>query len=384
MSALRVIEIVASIDQEASGPSYSVPRLSRALADIGLDVQLMTIGDAADGVQEPRFQDIRFRNDFRGVPLAGYSRASGAMKRTLRANAKTADIVHSHGLWLMPNLYAGSAARAGAKPHVVSPRGTFSAVALKRSPAKKALFLMLGQRRALHQAAGLHATSEQEYADIRAYGLRQPIAVIPNGIDLPPAGRGLPNNRKLLYLGRIHPIKGLENLLHAWASLFAANPSWELDLCGPGDEPYRSEIAKLAQDLRLERVTFSGPAYGADKDRKYREADLFVLPSFSENFGMSVAEALAFGVPVVTTTGTPWAQLARNDAGWCVAPDAASLATALASAMAMAPGELQAMGNKGRAWMERDFSWRPIAQQMEAFYSWLINGGTPPETVRLS
>jgi glycosyltransferase involved in cell wall biosynthesis len=384
---LRVIEIVTSIDQEASGPSYSVPRLSRALADLGVGVQLVTIGDPAAGVQAPDFQDIRSAKDFQGLPFIGYLSFSGAMKRTLHASAKTSDIVHSHGLWLMPNLYAGRAARANGKPHILSLRGTLSPVALERSKLKKAVFLALGQRRELRSATCLHATSEQEYADIRAYGLRQPVAIIPNGVDLPRIERTVrpaDGKRKLLYLGRIHPIKGLENLLQAWAAISGANPSWELELCGPGDEPYVSEIRKLAQDMGLDRVTFSGPAYGPDKDRRYQDADLFVLPSFSENFGMSVAEALSFAVPVVTTTGTPWALLAKNAAGWSVAPEVAPLADALATAMAMAPNDLQKMGDNGRAWMARDFSWQPIARQMEALYNWVAKGGTAPETVRLN
>src|ERR1700709_954457 len=142
---LRVVEVVTSIDQEASGPSYSVRRLSQALAEIGVSVRLMTIGNPADGVQAPDFQDIRSGKDFPGFPLAGYLAFSGAMKRALHANARASDIVHSHGLWLMPNLYAGRAAHAGAKPHVISLRGTLSPVALQRSKLKKAMFLWLGQ-----------------------------------------------------------------------------------------------------------------------------------------------------------------------------------------------------------------------------------------------
>jgi glycosyltransferase involved in cell wall biosynthesis len=211
--------------------------------------------------------------------------------------------------------------------------------------------------------------------------------MIPNGIDIPlkkSATNEKTGMRVLLYLGRIHPIKGLDLLLQAWARLQSRFPRWELKLVGPDEDEHQLKLKQLATALKLERVTFVGPLYGAHKDAEYAKADLYVLPSFSENFGMSVAEALAQGVPVVTTTGTPWKMLDNKGAGWCVAPEVTALETALGAALAMQADELRQMGACGRAWMEQDFSWEHIAQQMQAAYRWLLQRGPIPDCVRLS
>ena len=179
-----------------------------------------------------------------------------------------------------------TAARRASKPLVVSPRGTLSPVALQRSYWLKRAFWTLLQGRAVRSAACLHATSEQEYRDIRRFGLTQPVAVVANGVDIPPleapraSGTGL---RTLLYLGRLHPIKGLENLLRAWQRLADRFPDWQLRLVGPAEAAYRADLESLASELDLKRITFAGPRYGADKHAEYAAADLYVLPSYTEN-----------------------------------------------------------------------------------------------------
>lgn len=378
---MRLIEVVSHIDREASGPGYSVPMLCRALAARGHEVALHTL--ARD--QAPPQPGIRHLSH---APSAGPSRlgVSNAMRRGLVEAAGAADLVHNHGLWMAPNVYSAMAASAARKALVISPRGTFSPVALRRSAWLKRVFWTLAQGRAVRAAAALHATSEQEYRDIRARGLAQPVAVIPNGIDIPEAaatGAGPGALRRLLYLGRLHPIKGLEVLIQAWANTAQRFPDWELSLVGPGEAAYRGKLERLAADLGAPRVSFAGPAYGAAKGEAYCGADLYVLPSFSENFGMSVAEALAAGLPVIATTGTPWSALVAEGCGWQVEPKAEPLAAALAEAMARPPETLAAMGARGRTWMARNFSWARVAAEMEVFYLWVLQGGAPPPSVRL-
>ena len=159
------------------------------------------------------------------------------------------------------------------------------------------------QEAAVRSAACFHATSEQEYRDIRRAALRQPVAIVPNGIDMPtmsakPKASGL---RTLLYLGRIHPIKGIDDLLRAWQRVASQFRDWQLRLVGPDNDGYRAQLERLSTELKLPRVMFAGPRYGADKQAEYAAADLYVLPSHTENFGMSAAEALARGVPIITT-----------------------------------------------------------------------------------
>jgi glycosyltransferase involved in cell wall biosynthesis len=181
----------------------------------------------------------------------------------------------------------------------------------------------------------------------------------------------------------MHPKKGLEILLQAWARTEPAHPLWRLSLIGPSDDRYVDELRAMSRALGLIHVSFGEPVYGAAKWDAYRMADLFVLPSLNENFGLTVAEALAAGTPVIATSGTPWRRVETEGSGWQVDPTPDALAATLATAMAMPLQALRAMGIKGRAWMARDFSWNRVACDMGAVYSWLIGRAEPPPSVRL-
>jgi glycosyltransferase involved in cell wall biosynthesis len=187
----------------------------------------------------------------------------------------------------------------------------------------------------------------------------------------------------VLSLGRLHPKKGLETLLRAWAKVEPAHPDWRLSLIGPGDERYVGELRAMSRALGLGRVLFGGPIHGAAKWESYRAADLFVLSSLNENFGLTVAEALAAGTPVIATTGTPWDRVETEGCGWYVEPAPEALAAVLATAMAMPPPTLHGMGIKGRAWMARDFSWEQVARDMEDLYAWLVGRAGQPPSIRL-
>lgn len=382
--AMRILHVVPTAEEEASGPAYSVPRLARAMADLGEEVALFSLSTRIRSPRGLSELHTEFPRDYGRTPAVRSLWLSQTFARQLRKEATTRDVIHVNGLWVMPAVYPGLAARDNRVSLVASPRGTLSPVALARSSLRKKLFWLVAQRAAVKRADCLHATSEQELADIRAAGLNQPVALVPNGIDLPAAARRLTcARRRLLYLGRIHPIKGLEPLLQAWALLEESFPDWELRLVGPDEGGHQAKLQGLADRLALKRVTFAGSKYGASKLAEYEAAELYVLPSFSENFGMSVAEALASGLPVVTTTGTPWRALTDNGCGWCVAPKPGELATALAEGMRLPRRRLETMGEAGRAWMLRDFSWEGVATQMLSVYRWLRASGDKPMFVRL-
>ena len=375
------LHVVPHIDAEASGPSYAVPSLCRALDQRGDPAILATLGG-------PSALGIRVRHE--RFAERGPSRAlawSPAMGRGLKALAREAAVVHNHNLWGFPPIYAANAARSLQKPLIVSPRGTLTPSALSHSRLKKKIMWLLGQRASTLAAACFHATGEEEYAAIRAFGLTAPVAIIPNGIDLPALGaaRTTPpvgGQRTALYLGRIHPIKGLANLLTAWSRLAAQHPDWDLRLVGPDEDNHLAALQAQVAAAAIPRVSFAGPAYGPAKQAAYDAASLFILPSFSENFGMSAAEALATGVPVITTTGTPWRGLVDHGAGWWVAPDADGLTGALAQALPLPASALAGMGARGQDWMARDFSWEGIAAAMSAVYRWLAGRGDMPAQVR--
>lgn len=382
---MRIVEVVPTLEQEASGPSYSVPRLAEALARRGNDVRLMSAGGQAAPV-ESGINHARFERNFGGVPIVKLLEMSEGLRHALETEAKEADVVHANGLWTLPTLYPAWAIRGTRAALVYSPRGTLSLIALRRSSFRKRVFWALAQRRAVHQAALLHATSEQEYLDIRRFGLKAPVAIIPNGIDLPaPSGRRPDRHelRRILYLGRLHPIKGLEILLEAWGAVAREFPQWELTLVGPGDASYVASLRHLSAQLDLPRVTFAGPSYGAEKGLIYQSADLYVLPSFSENFGVSVAEALAHGLPVITTTGTPWGRVKDEGCGWWVPAEVGAVSGALTQALAKDRAALDEMGRAGRAWMQRDYMWANVAEQMAGAFHWVREGGAAPATIRL-
>ena len=216
---LRAAHVVAGLDPVYGGPSYSVPRLCEALAGAGAETVLLSVAREAGGQRDAYckgYRDCRFAWDYVRIPILRGLRGSQGLSSALRDAAVTADVIHNHGLWLMPNISAGEAAASGPTPLVISPRGMLAPAALGFSRLKKRAFWRLFQGSAVRQAACIHATSEQEYEEIRGFGLTNPVAIIPNGIDLPelPAQStaGPAAERVVLSLGRIHPKKGSRRL----------------------------------------------------------------------------------------------------------------------------------------------------------------------------
>lgn len=373
MTPLRIVHTLASIADEAAGPSYSAPSLATAQARAGAVVEMFTVGE----VPARRVAGVEHRifpQSLKGVPGLAALKASASMDGALRRSL--AQVVHTHGLWLAPNAYHPSG-----KVFVLSPRGMLGPAALAFSAGRKRLAWALFQGPAARAANLLHATSEQEHDEIRAYGLKNPVTVIPNGIEVPPLERPA-SSRTVLSLGRIHPKKNLTGLIRAWAAL-PDRRGWRLRIVGPDEGGYAQTLKALAAQLDLADVAIEGPVFGEDKLAAYREADLFVLSTLNENFAMTVAEALAAGTPVVSTKGAPWSGLEREGCGWWIDQGDTPLAAALANVMGMAPEALAAMGEKGRDWMLRDYSWERIGRDMLDAYRWALEGGEPPATVRL-
>lgn len=326
-----------------------------------------------------------FGQDFASAPGLWRLRLSSSLARAARNEARAAAVVHVHGLWLMPNVYAGQVAARAGKPLIVSPRGMLSPEALAYSRWQKAVFWRALQGPAYAGAACWHATSELEAEELRAFGIRAPIAVIPNGIDLPSLRskeRREEGVRTLLYLGRLHPKKGLDRLVEAWSAVAPERPDWRLRIVGPDEGGHRAELEACGASLRAPRVSFEGPLYGADRDAALGEADLFVLPTRSENFGLTVAEALGAGVPAIVSTGAPWSGLETERCGWWIEQGIPPLIEALRAATAVSDAERAAMGARGREWVARDFAWPGIAEQTIALYRWTMGLDGRPEFVR--
>lgn len=382
MQEIRVTHVLSSIDTEAAGPSYTVPQLARALVAQGHTADVVTLGRPSCQ-DESGLRVTRYAPDPVFLPILARLGRSRAMRSAL--SRSSAQVFHGHGLWMMPNVYPGLEARQSGRPFILAPRGMLGRDALRFSSRTKKVFWALWQARAVGAVCCFHATAASEYDDIRAMGLRQPVAIVPNGIDLPQIGaaKALPDSKFILSLGRVHPKKGLDRLIAAFALVAASHPEWRLRIVGPDEGGHGAALRRQALQAGLaELVTIEPPLFGEDKIRLMREAAVFALPTLHENFGMTVAESLAAGTPVIATKGAPWAGLELHGCGWWVEHGPEPLAAALRAAIMMPPEIRRAMGSRGREWMARDFAWEGIGEKMAMVYSWLLENGSRPDWVQ--
>ena len=391
---LRVCQVVASINRDVGGPAVSVPALASALAAEGMDSHLMTLDYPGVGPMEPAPGAT-----VHSVPANWPARNLRGWSRPLRAELNRLagggmDVIHGHGVWMFPNLYARQTAVRSGIPLVISPRGMLEQWSLGRSRAKKFLVWHAFENENLRAATMFHATSAAELESLRRLRLRQPVAVIPNGVELPdlaatppralPEGKfpALAGKRWLLFLSRLHPKKGVGELLQAWAQLAPRFPDWHLILAGPDRENFGDALKRQAGAAGIAaQVTFTGMLAGADKCALLGNADLFVLPTHSENFGIVIAESLAHGVPVVTTQAAPWAELETARCGWWIPDNGSALIESLRSAMRSSAAERSQMGARGRQLVETRYSWPSAGRQFAAAYAWLRGRGPKPECV---
>lgn len=386
---MKILHTVSSIASEAAGTSYTVPSLVKALVNEGHELRLLSLGESEITMEDSVYYQ-RFRQNFNAVPFLSRLGISFPLKSYLLSQAENSEIYHTHGLWMMPNIYPAQATSKKFGKYVISTRGMLAPSALEHSKIRKKIFWRLLQKFAFERASLIHVTSEQELIDIRNFGIRQPAAVIPNGVELPERCDFVldtsPNNeipRKLIYLGRLHPIKRIEKILFAWQCLQNKYPNWEVKIYGPGDAEYVAYLESIIKQKDLKRCAIEGAVFGERKFDVIREASLSVLPSDSENFAMTVAESLILATPVLVSQGAPWNGVLKNSCGWWVDHSLDAWITSIDAAMCLSDAELRTLGINGREWMKRDFLWQPIAQKMTTAYEWVLHGGSVPQFVHL-
>jgi len=294
-------------------------------------------------------------------------------------------VVHVHGLWMYPSVAAINWSNR-TKPYIVSPHGMLDPWALNNSRMKKRISAALYENRHLRGAACIHALNEAEVSAIREYGLRNPICVIPNGVELPAESQERPNrqSRTLLYLGRLHPKKGLPKLIEAWslAGKEMGELGWRLVIAGWDQGGHRSELESLAAKLHVNSsIGFVGPQFGAAKSDCFREASAFVLPSLSEGLPMTVLEAWSWRLPVLMTPQCNLPEGAAAGAAIVMESEVDSILAALRRLFLMNDAEREAMGLKGRLLVEERFQWPRISQQMADVYDWVLGRGPRPHCV---
>ena len=366
-----VRHIVPSLEDRHGGPSRSVRALAAAQAAQGDRVDLLATREGQEPLAPGHAGTARELIFARQRPLS-LCRSSGLATELL---ATSADLLHNHALWLLPLRYATAAARQYDRPLVLSPRGMLSGWAHRHRRWRKWLAAHLVHPGAFATAAGWHATSAAEAADIRALGFKQPICVAPNGVDLPDSAAlaaartawvglcpALASRPVALFYSRFHRKKRLRELIDLWFS--APRGDWFLLIAGVPEEYTVPEIQDwIARAGGRDRAAVFD---GRGLPPPYAAAQLFLLPTHSENFGLVVAEALAAGLPALVTDGAPWAELADRGAGWCGPwPD---YGPALATWLAQPASALVAQGRQGRTWMERDYSWTGAARILGSFY----------------
>ncbi len=378
---MNVQQIVPGFSNEAAGPSYSVPGLCCGLVAKGVSVTLHALVKP-EGVSYPFHVQTYPRCR---MPYYALGR-SPEMLNGLRRACADAEILHNNGLWMFPNVYSGWAVRGTKCKLVMAPRGSLAVWSLMRSYWVKKAFGFLFQNAVLRRTDMWHATSAKEYEEIRAQGYQQPVAIVPIGMDLPEVeprkarkARNGEEERRVVFFGRLHKVKGVDRLLLAWEEV--AQDGWELVIAGP-DCGMLEELKSIVAERKLPRVSFVGEINGPAKYEFLADADIYVLPSDTENFGITVAEALASGTPVIASQGTPWEGLEREKCGRWVPIGVEPLAAALKEMMAMNDAERAAMGARGREWIRRDFAWEGIGAKMKAAYEWLLGQGDRPDCVR--
>ncbi|RTL01176.1 MAG: glycosyltransferase [Proteobacteria bacterium] len=373
-----IIHVIPSMKEQAAGPSYSVYRLSKSIESQDFNSSIA----CCDGGVFHGNKNIHSFELGIGPRKLGNAPQLYQWLREQTINGKI-DVIHNHSLWMMSNIYPGWIKRQFDVPLVVAPRGTLSQVAFKSGSILKKFIWPLLQKPSVSIANCFHATAESEYLDIRRLGFKQPVAIIPNGVDIPdlPIKVAQKEVKRLLFLGRIHPIKGLDMLLKAWQVVQVKFPDWELKIVGTDNYGYLDTLRKMSKDLNLERIEFAGAVYGDDKWREYYDADLYVLPTYSENFGMSVAEAFAAATPVITTKGAPWSMINEYEAGWWIDVSLDGLVNSLRDALDRPLDELREMGLQGNRMVRDNFDWNAIGEKSRALYSWMIDGGEHPDFI---
>jgi glycosyltransferase involved in cell wall biosynthesis len=379
---ISVLHTVASLDLESGGPSQTVSRLCSSLSQLD-DIAIALVSQVhrrrtAVLPQAPKvdlyLHESRSRQLLRfGIPL----------RRALNKafHNKQPSIVHDHGVWSPSNHFVASLARRSRIPRVIHPRGMLEPWALNYRAWKKHIALRLYQRYDLDTASLLFATADQEAESFRKLGLKQPIAVIPNGVEIPVRAsayqeRTLDTYRNAIFLSRIHPKKGLINLVHAWAK--ARPTGWRLKIAGPDEGGHLVQVMELARTLSISKdIDYLGVVGGEAKARLFESADLLLMPSLSENFGLVVAEALAYGIPVVTTRGTPWQGVVAHRCGWWIEPSIEALASALNISLSTDSKTLREMGERGRTYAQ-EFNWTTIARRTAEVYRWILGQGPRP------
>lgn len=375
---MKVCIVIPSIDKSLGGPSRSVPILAKGLSFDGISTTLLT-------------QTSRDMNDHildgSGVELIAVPKKNGIKALENIIINGNFDILHLQNLW-DPFLHKiAKIARKHNIPYLMTPRGTLEPWSLQQKKLKKKLALAIYQKKDLQRAACELATSQMEATNIRNIGIKPPIAIIPNGIDFSEyTCRDVSFRNKvkkqIVFLSRIHKKKGIELLIQAWKTIHDHFSDWNIVIAGNGDSIYIDNLQNIICDLELQdSVSIIPPVFGENKKNLYQTSSIFILPTYSENFGMVIAEAMSCGIPVITTNGTPWQDLNKLEIGWCIDLSVKNIAKALTDAIESGSDKLFDMGQKASRYVNDNYNYLKIAKRIGILYNWLFNNIEKPDWI---
>ena len=388
---MKVGYLIASVSRQGSGVFHVVRNLAINTQQLGHEVTVFGTKDEFTEEDLPAWGTVPVRAH-PVVGPRGFGFSPGLVPSVENSGV---DVLHVHGLWMYPSRASLKVSRSQHIPYLISPHGMLDPWALGQSVWKKKLATGLYEGAHLRGSACLVALCEAEAGSMRALGLRNPIGIIPSGQDLPPEpavhrrskGSGLAPGRKvLLFLGRLHPKKGLPALLRAWAACRnteAEAAHWALVVAGAEENGHERELRRLVAELSLEEsVLFTGPLFAEKKDRAFERAEAFVLPSLSEGLPVSVLEAWAWRLPVLMTPQCNLPEGFAAGAAISADPNVESLSSGLAALLQMGDSQREQMGALGRRLVEEKFSWRRAAEQTVSVYRWVCHAAPKPDCVQ--
>lgn len=373
---MKILSFIVDIDKKSGGPSRSVPMMAKGLAKTGNDITLMTFRSNEMNIEALQGTPVELKileQDYSIKEIENY------------ITTESFDIIQLQSIWHPSYHRIAKICRKHDIPYLITPRGMLEPWSLSQKKWKKKLALLLYQMRDLNKASCIYTTSEMEASNVKQLGVKSNISVIPNGIDI----NGYPcrstrNNikKQILFLSRIHEKKGIELLINAWKTLHAEYPDWSIKIVGNGEDSYIKKLKETISKHQLDEcIEIMPPAFGSSKIALYQSSSLFVLPSYSENFGMVIAEALSCGVPVITTNYTPWEFLNSTNTGWCIGLSEDNLKNSLREALNRSLDELYEMGQRGSQLVGEKFDYRSVAIKTINLYDWLLYGGDKPNFV---
>ena len=395
---MRVLHIISSLSRASGGPSRSSQGLVAAECRAGVDARIYSFDNATPWIE--------------GVPRSGLLNVD-------QQSLKQFDIVHIHGLWDLRLHDVAVKCREANVPYVIAPRGMLEPWSLQQKWLKKRIARCLYQDRDLVFAAALHATAESEAEQLRKLGFENPIIVSPNGVNVPNNFSHVERveKRRVLFVSRMHPKKGVLELVEAWGEIFGekvkvkgegggegklrgeGEEGWMCELVytvnGDFEREYEAKVKKRILELGMSyqdtdgtihsstsplpspapNFIFTGALNDDEKWKAYARADLFVLPTYSENFGIVIAEALWAGMPVITTKSTPWKELEDRSCGWWIDIGVDSLTKAFEEGISLSDAERREMGLRGRKLIAGKYTWDAVVKAMVEGYGEVLNGG---------